>query len=111
MKTRTLICLLLLIVAALCGLPQPAKAATYHDFLRLNKIYVLYTAPIVPHTDKQGNFWVGLNSFAALLEAKVQPTASPQSVMVTCRGHTLTLTAGAKQAVLPRPSVPRANTG
>ena len=90
----------LLLTVLILGTPQPAVAATYRSFLRINKIYVLYTAPIVPHADGNGTFWVGLRSFAALIGARFQENDSSQSVTLTCHKHTLTLVADARQVIL-----------
>ncbi len=91
-----------------CGLMlntgMPARASTYHSFLRINKVYVLYTDPIVPHADRRGNFWIGLQPFALLIGAQFVE-ASNGSATVILRGHHLTLTPGSMKSTLDGRSI------
>ena len=80
--------------------PQAATAETYHSFLRINKLYVLFTDPIVPHSDKNGIFWVGLRPLALLIGAKVPKNTAQKSVRVDLGNHSLILTIGATTAIL-----------
>ena len=73
-----------------------AQTETYHSFLRINKVYVLYTDPIIPHQDKQGNFWVGLSSFIVLLGGKTHEDKNMQTTMASFQGHTIIFKVGAK---------------
>lgn len=89
---------------AVLGVKSPLQASTYHSFLRLNKVYVLYTDPIVPHADRRGNFWIGLQPFALLIGAQFVE-ASNGSATVILRGHHLTLTPGSMKSTLDGRSI------
>jgi hypothetical protein len=97
-SNKMLTAFLLLAILAL-GSPRQAGAVTYRSFLRLQKIYVLYTDPIIPHADRQGNFWVGLQPFTLLIGARLAE-APDGSAVVTLRGHRLALTPRSTRASL-----------
>lgn len=78
------------------------QTETYHSFLRINKVYVLYTDPIIPHQDKQGNFWVGLSSFLFLLGGKTHENKNTQTAWASFQGHTIIFKSGAKTAKVGR---------
>jgi hypothetical protein len=77
-----------------------AQIETYHSFLRINKLYVLFTDPIVPHADRNGIFWVGLRPMALLMGAQVSEGTAQKSVTVGFGSHTLVFTSGAATATL-----------
>jgi hypothetical protein len=77
----------------------PVNASTYRSFLRINKVYVLYTDPIVPHADAQGNFWVGLQPFASLIGAQFDETQDG-SASLTLGRHKVVFMPGEATAVL-----------
>lgn len=90
--------------ACLLLLPYPAHATTYRSFLRINKVYVLYTDPIVPHADTKGNFWVGLAPTATLLGIQMTEAENGPATL-TFRGHRLVFSPGAETALLDSKAV------
>lgn len=89
----------LFLIPFLLGIPRPAEATAYHSFLRINKVYVLYTDPIVPHADTKGNFWVGLAPTATLVGAQMTEAENGPATL-TFRGHRLVFSPGAETALL-----------
>jgi len=93
---------------------SPLHAATYHSFLRVNKLYILYTDPIVPHADNQGNFWVGFTPIAMLLGAKYTEENNGLAT-VKYENQSLTFSPGKNAALLDgrpfRLSVPAKRIG
>jgi len=100
MRTQTAASLsFLFLILSLLGTPRPAEATAYHSFLRINKVYVLYTDPIVPHADTKGNFWVGLAPTVQLIGAQMAE-GGDGSATLTFRGHRLVFSPGAGTALL-----------
>lgn len=67
---RQFIAVISVLLLTICFL-KPCSADPHQAFLKINQYYVLFTNPIVPCIDKNGNFIVGLQGFSSLLGAKV----------------------------------------
>ena len=98
MKLCSMMCAAIIYFTTL-SFVSPLHASTYHSFLRINKVYVLYTDPIVPHADAQGNFWIGLQPLASLVGAQFSES-STGSASVIMHGHKIVFRSGAVTASL-----------
>lgn len=76
------------------------SAAPRQAFLKVNQFYILYTNPIVPQYTKSGDFLVGLQSVALILNAKA--FTNPQATVTTVvKGtHKIQVTAGSQTALV-----------
>ncbi len=80
------------------ALASTVSAASRQAFLKVNKFYILYTNPIVPQYIKRGDFLVGLQSAALILNAKATTNAQATVTTVVKGLHQIQITAGSQTA-------------
>ncbi len=92
--------LTLAIALLLCALASAVSAAPRQAFLKVNQFYILYTNPIVPQYTKNGDFLVGLQSAALILNAKAFTNAQATVTTVVKGTHKIQITAGSSMALV-----------
>ena len=75
-------------------------AAPPQAFLKVNQFYILYTNPIVPQYTKNGDFLVGLQSAALILNAKAVTNTQATVTTVVKGSHKIQITAGSPLALV-----------
>ena len=76
------------------------NAAPRQAFLKVNEFYILYTNPIVPQYTKNGDFLVGLQSAALILNAKAFTNAQATVTTVVKDTHKIQVTVGSQTALV-----------
>ena len=83
-----------------CLLASAARAVPPQAFLKVNQFYILYTSPIVPQSTKSGDFLVGLQSAALILNAKAVTNAQATVTTVVKGPYKIQFTAGSPMALV-----------
>ena len=105
---------------------RPASAPPPQAFVKVNRLYFLYTYPVVPYLDKSGVLMVGLEGMGRGLFDKAPPgdadaaflggddyghvttDVAARTETLSLGGHTVTFTAGARTAQANGRGVPMA---